>query len=270
MPSPFPGMDPYLEDPAVWLDFHESFITYCRDAIIANLPDQYDARIEERITLERISDAEAQLFRADVAVSTASGKPSERPQTAARGGVLTLEPVTVPLLILDEIHESQVHIVRRADRKLVTVVELLSPTNKSGDGKHEYRAKRNALLRTRVNLVEIDLLVGGERPPFRRPHPNHHYCVFVSRGNQRPDCDVFTWSVREPLPTIPIPLEAPDPDMILDLADLFRIAYERGRYERSLHYTEQPGAPLDAGTLGWARDLLKRTRPLQPGTDDHA
>ena len=51
MPSPFPRMDPYLEDPAYWQDFHRSFITYCRDALLDNLPDEYEARIDEQIRL---------------------------------------------------------------------------------------------------------------------------------------------------------------------------------------------------------------------------
>jgi hypothetical protein len=248
-------MDPYLEDPSVWMDFHERFVTYCSDALIAGLPDHYDARIEERISLVKLSDEEgSELFCADVAVSKEAIATQAPRGTAA--GVLTLEPVSIPLVIYDEIHESKVHILRRNDRKLVTVVELLSPSNKVGEGMQQYHAKRNSLLTSRVHLVEIDLLVEGTRPSFQRELPAAHYAVFVSRVNKRPNFNVFTWSVRQPLPTIPIPLEAPDPDLILDLADLFRTTYERGRYGRTLRYQRPPSPRFDAATERWAMDLV--------------
>lgn len=136
MPSPFPGMDPYLEHPSIWMDFHERFITYCSDALNERLPDAYETRIEARINLVELPESEVRQFRADVAVS--SFETAERRGAAARTeaaqGVVMAEPVTLPLLFYDEVRESNVHILRRQDQRLVTVIELLSPTNKSGDG----------------------------------------------------------------------------------------------------------------------------------------
>ncbi|MFN0051247.1 MAG: DUF4058 family protein [Planctomycetales bacterium] len=256
MPSPFPGMDPYLEDPEIWMDFHESFVTYCRDALIAQLPDGYDARIEERVSLVRVAEEEAQRFRADVGISVAPGRARPAPTPS---GTLLLEPVTIPLAVFEEASESRIHIVRRADRRLVTVIELLSPSNKSGDGAAQYRAKRDALCTTRVHLVEFDLLLGGDRLSLRRPLPPGDYYALVSRGDRRPNCDVFSWTVRDPLPTIMIPLESPDPDLPLDLAALFRTTYDRGRYDRTLRYGAPPPVLRDSQTAQWIQETAAQS-----------
>jgi hypothetical protein len=250
-------MDPYLEDPAIWMDFHESFITYCRDALNERLPDAYETRIEERINLVQMSDEEARSFRADVAISIGSdvGRRAAR-ETPETAGVAIAEPVIIPLIIYDEVRESKIHILRREDRRLITVVELLSPTNKTGEGHIQYLSKRNALLTSGVHLVEIDLLVGGQRLPLAEPLPKGDYYVYVCRGNRRPDGEIDHWSVRQPLPAIPIPLAAPDPDLALDLQGLFATTYERGRYHRSLRYSKPPAAPLCEGDAHWAQSLV--------------
>lgn len=212
MPSPFPGMDPYLEDSSVWMDFHERFITYCSDALNDQFPDAYETRIEERVNL-------------------------------------------VALVYYEEEHESKVHILDRRNHCLVTVIELLSPTNKRNDGFFQYVLKRNALSSTRVHLVEIDVLVGGERLPLKEALPVGQYFAYIARGNRRPDCEVYAWSIRQALSKIKIPLSAPDPDLVLDLGELVTTTYKRGRYDRSLPYLLPPTAPLAADDLQWAEAL---------------
>ena len=110
------------------------------------------------------------------------------------------------------------------------MIEILSPTNKSGSGRKEYLEKRNQLIQQPVNLVEIDLLLGGRRPRLGAPLPRGDYFAFVSRHDQRPNCDVFAWSVRHALPVIPIPLSNSDPDVNLDLGAIFSETYEIGPY----------------------------------------
>ncbi len=245
-------MDPYLEDPSVWMDFHERFITYCSDSLNDFLPEAYEARIEERVSLVQLPEDEIRRIRADFAVSDAgagAGVPPRAPVGAS--AALAVKPVTVTLDIYDELRESKVHILDRRDHRLVTVLELLSPTNKAGDGLEQYLSKRNALLRTPVNLVEIDLLLAGERLPHKELLPSGDYFDYVARGNRRPDCDVIHWSVRQSIPSIPIPLRQPDPDLILDLQKLFVATYERGRY-RSLKYSRKLVLPLSTDDLEWA------------------
>ena len=143
----------------------------------------------------------------------------------------------------------------------MTVIELLSPSNKRGEGFLQYKVKRNALLSTRVHLVEIDLLVGGERLPLKDALPAGDYFAYVARGDRRPNCDVYAWSIRQALSKIMIPLAAPDPDIALDLGELFTTTYDRGRYKRSLNYSVPPAAPLAAADQQWAAAIGKGVVP---------
>ena len=101
------------------------------------------------------------------------------------------------------------------------LIELLSPSNKAEPGFSVYAKKRQELIRQPVHLVEIDFLLGGLRPPMGGPLPRGDYYAFVSRADCRPDCDVYAWSIRHPIPTIPLPLDPPDPDLPLGLATLY-------------------------------------------------
>jgi hypothetical protein len=255
MRSPFPGVDPYLESQGYWPDFHQSFMTYWRDALADRLPDNYEARLEERVQLMELSaKEETELRRPDLTV--AQRRPS-RAASAESGGTLTLEPVTIPLPIMEEVRETRIQILHRPGRTLVGVLELLSPGNKTGSGYSAYLAKRNDVIGQQVHLVELDLLLGGQRLPMRRPLPPGDYYAFVSRSDRRPESDVYTWKVRQPLPTLPIPLKAPDEDVLLDLDAIFIITYERGRYARSIDYDAPLGLSLSPEDRLWAETLAK-------------
>lgn len=254
MASPFPGMDPYLEDPAFWRDFHQTFIGCWREAIAAELPETYDARLDETVNLVRMEDAIKTVYP-DVALSHKAGGAKIK---SRGGGTLLLEPISIPHEYLDEERQGRIEILHRPDRTLVAVLELLSPTNKNGDGFEEYRAKRRALLRQKIHLVELDLLLGGARPTLSAPLPAGDYFFYVSRVENRPDCEVTAWRLRDPLPTMPIPLKAPDQDVYVDLAAIFRTTYERGRYARSLAYGKKPVAPLSKADARWAAALAKK------------
>ncbi len=251
MPSRFPGMDPYLETPALWSDVSASFITYWRDALIDCLPANYEARIDEKVNLVEVSPPRRRLIEPDVAVSQreSSWNPSPAP-----AGVATLEPVTLSLVIEEETHERHIEILHRPDRTLVAVLELLSPANKEEPGRTLYLAKRNALAHLPVHLVEIDLLLKGQRVPFEEELPPGDYYAFVSRGDRRPRCQAYHWTLRQALPAIPIPLLSPDPDVWVDLGAVFRTTFERGRYARSIEYAAPPPLALDAARLAWVME----------------
>lgn len=255
MPSPFPGMDPYLESPAFWSDFHFTFINYLREAIADRIPDNYEARIDERVSVEAPDpDAARQLIEPDVSILH---DPAGRAGRPAPAGVAILEPITIPHVMLEAHRERFVKILQRPDRSLVTVIELLSPSNKVGDGAVTYQANRRALLLQDVNLVEIDLLLRGRRLPLSRPLPSGDYYTLISRCGRRPDCEVYAWTIRQPLPTLPIPLRAPDPDIPIDLGAVFATAYERARYARSLAYGAPPPAPVREEDRDWALGLAR-------------
>src|SRR5262249_6831084 len=129
---------------------------------------------------------------------------------------------------------------------LVAVLELLSPANKHEPGRGLYLTRRNVLLHQNIHLVELDFLLGGQRLPLKEPYPLGHFFVLIARSELRPDCQVHHWSVRDSLPSIPIPLKTPDADVLIDLAPVYSTAYERGRYARSIDY--------DAHLTGLAED----------------
>jgi hypothetical protein len=249
-------MDPYLESQGFWQDFHTTLLTYCRRALTAVLPRHYAARIEERISLVDLSDEAQQSYRPDVAVVRGADGPA---LPTAGGASATLEPVTLPLAIeeLQEVRHRWIEIKRLPDRSLVTVIEILSPTNKIGSGRVEYIEKRNRWLKQPVNVVEIDLLLGGHRLPVRGPLPAGDCYTFVSRSSRRPNCDVFAWSIRRALPEIPIPLADPDADVPLDLAAVFAQTYDDARYDDSVDYSAPLALPLAPEDLGWLEETLR-------------
>src|SRR5205807_1726822 len=132
--------------------------------------------------------------------------------------------------------ETYIEILHLPERSLVATLELLSPANKEQPGRTEYLAKRRALLFQNVHLVELDLLLEGRRLPLQKPLPPADYYYLVSRGDQRPDCQVYRWTLRQPLPILPVPLRHPDPDITVDLGAVFATAYERGRFSRRINY----------------------------------
>jgi len=256
MASPFPGMDPYLELPAYWPDFHSTFVNYWREAIAEALPDDYEASLGERVYLVEHDPDARKLGYPDVAVSQReNGAPGA--SAAASGAVATLEPVTIPLQMLEGPRESYIEILHLPDRSLVTVLELLSPANKEEPGRGQYLAKRDAILYQKVHLGELDLLLGGRRPPLRRLPPAADYYYFLSRADERPDCRVYSWALRQPLPRLPVPLRAPDADIIVDLAAVFATAYERGRYRRRISYDADPPAAVANQDAPWVKETAR-------------
>ena len=169
-----------------------------------------------------------------------------------------MEPVVIPHELTEEVRQGRIQILHRPDRSLVTVVELLSPANKAGDGCADFCAKRLAILRQRVHLVELDLLLGGRRLPLSKPLPAGDYYAMISRSDKRPNCEVYAWALHEPLPPIPIPLRNPDPDVLVDMGRVFETAYARGRYGRSLPYGKPPRAPMKREDKRWATERSER------------
>lgn len=245
MPSPFPGMDPYLESPAQWSDFHHEFITALRGVIADRLPDNYVARINELVLkIEPELEPRRKMVGPGVLVGRTYPGPGSLANTSSSATVVELEPVTIPNIIhLDPHREAFIEIYRMPEYELVTVLELLSPTNKTGDGRGQYVAKRETLLEQRISMVELDLIRAGHRLQLSRSLPTADYYALISRGDRRPDCEVYHWTVRHDLPTLPVPLKAPDLDISVGLAEAFATAYQRGRYDRIVHYNESPPAP---------------------------
>jgi len=251
MPSPFPGVDPYLEDQGYWPDFHATFLNYWRESVAEALPPQYEARIDERIHMEV---QERLLLRPDIAVVR------QGEFLGGESGAVAVETdtVTVPLPIWEAVRETNIHILHRPDRTLVAVLKLLSPSNKIAPGRNDYINKRTSVISQSVHLVELDLLLGGERLPMRRPLPPGDFYAIIARSEQRPNAQVLPWTLRHKLPRVPIPLLKPDPDSWIDLNAVFATAYARGRYAQSINYSARLSLPMPESAVRWIEETVKQ------------
>jgi hypothetical protein len=144
-----------------------------------------------------------------------------------------------------------------ARRELVTAIEILSPTNKRGEGYREYLDKRQRILLSAAHLVEIDLLRSGQRVPMQQSLPPAPYFVFVGRAERRPIVDVWPIQLADRLPQIPIPLLADDPDVTLDLQQALDTIYDALSYDLSVDYARPPDVPLEGVAAEWSQELLR-------------
>lgn len=255
MGSPFPGVDPFLEGQGVWHDFHQTFVITWRELLMRRLPQNYIARVEEHVYLDRGGEDESVQRRVpDVLIERSPDEPGPPRESA---GAVTLEPRVLKHIVGDPIREAYIEVVRRGDDSLVAVLELLSPANKTGSGRGEYLTKRDQLLRKPVHLVEVDMLLRGPRMPFRESLPPGHYFAMVSRAERRPDCEVYAWTLRDRCPTIPIPLEAPDPDVAMDLQEVFTATFDRVPFDRLVRYHRSLGISVSDEVQRWVDE---RTR----------
>jgi hypothetical protein len=254
-------MDPYLENPQIWQGFHNRFVMYLCDQLQPLLGSRYIAAVDERVFVEGPPD---RAVIPDVWVTRA------RPPQGGGTAVVTLdadEPVVVHIDSL-EIHESFVEILdRNSGLRVVTVVELVSPTNKaSGPGRDSYLSKQRKVLASQAHLVEIDLLRGGQHV-LSVPHwaaeqkGPYDTLVCVNRAyGLRDDFDLYPRRLEDRLPRIRIPLADDDPDVPLDLQAVLVQAYDMGRYGERLRYDQPCQPPLTAEHQAWVEKHLAAAR----------
>jgi hypothetical protein len=248
MPSPFPGMNPYLEQNDTWEDFHHNFMTRAQAALSSQVGPNYLVKIEVRLLLHELSAEERRFVgRADVGIIASS--------TAGPSGRALAAPIQLQLPAVEIERHSSLEIRDRRNRRVVTVLELLSPSNKtSGSDREDYLAKRRQVLASHTHLVEIDLRRGGTRPNLPELPPCDYY-VLISRYEQRPKLGFWPLRLRERLPEVPIPLIDPDPDARLDLQVVLDQTYDAADYGKYI-YSELPDPPLSPADEAWARQLV--------------
>ncbi|MGQ9875451.1 MAG: DUF4058 family protein [Chloroflexus sp.] len=256
MELPFPGMDPYLEQPALWPDVHARLISAMCDAIQEQLGPAYIALITPYIALESIEIAPTrQAFVPDIGVLH-----DDPADTGTATATITPAPLTLPVQMTVPTRYARIEIRAVVQQTLITAIELLSPANKRPglDGADAYEKKRQELFASSVHLLEIDLLRGGIRPQLARPLPPTAYCVFLSRAYRRPLVDVWPIALSDPLPVLPVPLSYPDPDVALDLGAVLRQVYRRAHYERLIDYrADPPPPPLAPDEAAWLDQHLR-------------
>jgi len=263
MPSPFPGMDPYLEDPTRWPDVHQSLITYIRDVLQSKVRPHYHARMGERIYVLQPPHA----MYPDVMLTQHPIREPAPAEVAVQIPALVLaEDLDVPAvltLLPVEHREPCVEIVHAAGDQVVTVIEVLSPANKTpGEGQRLYRLKQQEILASPVNLIEIDLLAEGDLTVAISEEglaslPPHRYLVSVKRGPDRYRFEVYPIPLARRLPHFRVPLREPDPDVALNLQAVLTQCYDNGGYADFVDYRRQPPAALSPEEAAWVDGLLK-------------
>ena len=213
MPSPFPGMDPYLEDPATWSSFHFDLIAKTKDALFQGLRPRYFVRSEDRVY---VVDG-------------------------------------------DEVREHYLEIQDARDRQLVTILEVLSPSNKTtgSEGRASFGRKRTEIMISGMHWVEIDLLRAGQRFVSEDILGDADYYAHVSHVDERPQGYVWPIRLTEKLPVINIPLRGSDPSFKLDLQLVLSAAYEASAFDETIDYSQPPIPPLSPKFEAWANELLR-------------
>lgn len=205
MPSPFPGMDPYVESQR-WSDFHTRFVTQLSDVLVPRVRPRYIVEVEQYVYVARSTDDPEHVIEPDLGIVDRST--TVRIGSGGRRATATLVRPKIRTLPMPKRRRQKFLTIRnRAGLDVVTVIEVLSPWNKAaGDGRAEYLTKRANVLASFSHLVEIDLLRGGERLPTVEPLPRGDYFGFVVRRPQRPKVEVYVWKLRDAMPPIPVPL----------------------------------------------------------------
>lgn len=259
MKSPFPGMDPYIEERGLFEDFHNKLISEIERTLAAAVPERYVVRLPERsyVVLEEADGKKAHVFLPDVGVLAHQPPPGA---VAVADSALDEEGIAMRAFIGDEFRETFVEVyVTDPEETLVTCIEALSPSNKraGSPGWNAYLRKRQGILMGTANFVEIDLLRGGDKMPMMDAWPGSPYYLLVARKLFAPACRVWPAYFQRPVPKLRIPLLHPDADVVLDLQSMIDAICFRSRYARSIDYTRSLTPPLTAEESGWLSQRLQ-------------
>ncbi|MCO6490006.1 MAG: DUF4058 family protein [Phaeodactylibacter sp.] len=255
MKSPFPGMDPYLED-YLWPDVHQRLAAVICELLGPQISPAYVARMNLYTVNDTSPEEDVGIMYPDVEVlKRKAEEPAE--EYAADTPPTTPVTISIPATRTVEVRIPVVEIRNRKKNQLITAIEILSPVNKRKPGLQPYIEKRERLHASGVHLLEIDLIRRGQRP-FIHPYlPKSHYLITLTRAGTG-NTDAWAFNVKDSLPVVPVPLKAPDEDVVLDLGKALGLAYSRGLYHLSVNYREEPPPPdFDEEARAWMRELLK-------------
>jgi hypothetical protein len=256
MPSPFPGMDPYLEHPSSWPNVHHRLITAIADSISPQLLPKYQVLIEERI-YQTFGEDSLLVGIPDAIVKPTQATPSPVKTSVAVSCVPT-QPVTVILPLSEKVRQGHLEIRDIATSEVVTAVEVLSPANKRpGEGRRQYETKRQKILESSTHLVEIDLLRHWESMPTLGNNIQTNYRILVSQSSLRPKADLYAFNLPDPIPSFRLPLRAEDIEPLINLQDLLNGVYDRSGYGFVIDYSRKPVPPLSKADEAWADTWLR-------------
>ncbi len=261
MPSPFPGMDPWLESPEHWHNVHQILITLIASELNRTLPEGFAATIDENVYLISPDDR----FLPDVAILRTNNFATAPNLPTASGGLLV---ATAPFEIIEEAEEVREPFIKvvttQGKRHVVTVIEVLSPINKTGAGREQYRKKQLDILESAAHLLEIDFLRGGQHTVAvdqtsliaqYRGFWNYLVCLHRAGVGSRYTC--WPIALADPLPIVFVPLTVGSNDIVLDLGALFIRCYDEGPFRRTVDYSQPPAPRLKPSEMTWAAEWLK-------------
>lgn len=256
MPSPFPGMDPYLEHPDLWPGVHHWLIIEIARLLSPQLRPKYRVAVEVRM-YETSGENSLLVGIPDVTVKhrlIATNSTMTNVAVAAP----TAQPTRVTIPVPERIKEGYLEVREVGTEEVVTTIEILSPTNKrTGKGRQMYEEKRHQVLGSRTHLVEIDLLRAGEPMPFFENNIESHYRILVCRGDRRPYADLYGFKLQDVIPSFPLPLRSGDTEPVVDLQTLLSGVYDISGYDLVIDYNKEPVPPLSESDASWADALLQ-------------
>lgn len=265
MPSPFPGMNPFLESPAVWPGFHGRLIASLGNAINGVAPKTYFADIEQRVFLVKPGDPYQQVIVPDVAVAESTVTPPPPVDTSDGGTAIAAVTPSIRVQMLEEEIAERFITIRsgpgETKSEIVTIIEVVSPSNKliGSSGHTSYLKKREEILNSRTHFIEIDLLRGGDRRHLGPGGYSADYLITLSRTEERPLADLWPTNLTMRLPTIPIPLMPGDDDLVIDLQKIFHQVYDESGYDRRIRLSDPlPKPPLSEKNAEWIQQFIKQ------------
>jgi hypothetical protein len=252
-------MDPYLERRGLWEDVHTRLIVEIAYALAPQLHPKYRVAVEQRTYLD-VKTSDNLIGQPDVLLV---GIGMREPSVAYDAPVTPLEAGTYmgELPWVEEIVERYLEIRSAPDNEVITIIELLSHSNKSSQrGREQYERKRMAALASMTHLVEIDILRAGDPMPMRIVGNGHRtdYRIVVSRAYRRPRADIYLFGVRNSIPDFPIPLRPGEVEPILRLNQVLHDMYDRAGYDLAIDYDQPADPPLALEDAQWAAQLLSR------------
>ena len=265
MPSPFPGMDPYLEHPDFWQETHHWLISAIAASLVPQIRPKYEIAIDKRIyeiTDPNDSNSDSLLVGIpDVAIKRQSNTPDVPTRSVATLTVTV--PTTVKVPAPEKIKQTYLEVREMATKQVVTAIEILSPVNKrSGEGRLTYLKKRQSILGSLTHLVEIDLLRKWEPMPVINNSIQSDYRVLVSRSDRRPFAELYAFNLRDSLPIFLLPLREEDVEPIVNLPELFAGVYDRAGYDYRIDYDRDPIPSLSEQDRVWGKELSQETKLL--------
>ncbi|MEM8641092.1 MAG: DUF4058 family protein [Cyanobacteria bacterium P01_G01_bin.54] len=251
---PFPGMNPYLEQSERWPTVHNRLIVAIADFLTPLLLPKYQVDIDKRVY--EVTGLNTLLVeRPDVTVQQ-SRQSVKAPTNLATSVAVAPAPIQVTLPTSEEVREAYLEVKDVATQNVVTAIEILSPTNKRGEGRQKYLTKRQKVLNSQTNLVEIDLLLQGQPMPLLDQGVESDYRILVSRVSQRPKADLYPFGLRDRIPDISLPLALGDPEPMVALQMLLEEVYGRSGYEHFLDYQEDLNIPLKDMDKVWLKNQV--------------